>query len=159
MKHFVMFFYCFQEDPNDADFVKEIIKRVNQNIPVDLPANAKSSLVSNCSTDGTDRSSNNITTQQFALALNDWASTHGHSTASTNDLLRLLRDSIPGLNLPLSKKDQQRFCDKKITNNTIKQYIQTDLKCFPTDVCRRECMAFRGQQFIVSKGITEDCSR
>ena len=100
-----------------------------------------------------------ITVQQFALAINDWASTHGHSNASTNDLLRLLRDSIPGINLPLGKSDQTPFSDKVISSKTIKKYIQVDLKSFPTDVCRRECMAFRGHQFVGTDTEATDCSR
>jgi hypothetical protein len=100
-----------------------------------------------------------MTVQQFALAINDWASIHGHSNASTNDLLRLLRDSIPGINLPLGKSDQTPFSDKLISSNTIKKYIQVDLKSFPTDVCRRECMAFRGHQFIGTDTEPTDCSR
>ncbi len=98
------------------------------------------------------------TVQQFALALNEWAATHGHSNASTNDLLRILRDSIPRVNLPLGKKDKTPFSDKQINSNTIKNYQSADPKEFTTDVCRRECMAFRGFQYIEKFKEVVDCS-
>ncbi len=99
-----------------------------------------------------------VNVRQFALALNDLSATHGHSTAAVNDLLKLLRDSIPGINLPLREKDKIPFNNKAITSNTTKSYVKTDLKEFTTDICRRECMAFRGYQVIGDDPVPVDCS-
>ncbi len=155
----------------DSEFVKEIITRLNGHVPPEFPSNALEPVLGNHHQQPQQLESVSevscavkppqpcVTVQQFALSINEWASTHGHSNASTNDLLGILRDSIPGLNLPLGKSDQTPFSDKLISNNTIKKYLQVDLKSFPTDICRRECMAFRGHQFVGTDTEPTNCAR
>jgi hypothetical protein len=100
-----------------------------------------------------------VTVSQFARDISEWEAIHGHTHASTNDLFRILRDSVPGVKLPLNMKDKVPFGDKDITTNTMRKYQQADLKSFTTDICRRECMAFRGHQFVALLDKVVDCSK
>jgi hypothetical protein len=128
---------------------------VNNFQPKSLPKNAFDPLIT-----GSAPTENQpkVNVRQFALALNDLAATHGHSTAAVNDILKLLRDSIPEINLPLGEKDKTPFTNKEIKTNTTKAYTKTDLKELSTDICRRECMAFRGSQIIGDNPVPQDCS-
>jgi hypothetical protein len=151
-----------QESETDHQFVKDIIAKMNSRPSSKLPSDATESILSPEHHNGITLDDTfvrpGVTVQQFALALSEWAASHGHSTASTNDLLRILRDSVPRMNLPLGKKDKTPFTDKDITSNTISKYQSVDRKDFPTNVCRRECMAFRGQQFVHKYQAVVDCS-
>ncbi len=147
-----------QGDTRDHSFIKSIISKVNTFQPKALPKNALDPLISVVNITAATANQPKVNVRQFALALNDLAATHGHSKSSVNDILKLLRDSIPGINLPLNEKDSVPFCSKDIASNTIKAYTKTDLKDFPTDICRRECMAFRGFQIIGENPVPQDCS-
>lgn len=134
--------------------MKEIIARVNLHKPAKLPTNSSDPLIGPPT-----ESPVKVTVRQFVLALLDLSAAHGLTNSAVNDILKLLRDSIPNIILPLSAKDSIPYSDKNVTSNTMKKYAKVDLKDFPTDICRRECMAFRGWQFIGTNPVAQDCSK
>lgn len=84
-----------------------------------------------------------------------------------NDLLTLLRDSSGSLTLPLLDKDllvgkdgikKSPLSMRDITSNTIEDYVGADTRDFTSDVCRHECMVFRGFQNVKGKGRV-NCSK
>ncbi len=128
-----------------------------------MPDNALSPLIthtnSNSSNDNPPQCK--ATVKKFARAINDWSATHGTTNSAVNDLLGILRDFVPGIQLPLNAKDKIPFNDKIISTNAIAKYMDSDLKDFSVDICRRECMVYQGMQTIVNaagKILTENCS-
>ncbi len=149
-----------QEDDRDHDFVKKVIATINNHKPKPKPADASDPVIK---TDGELKASSAVvaTVSEFALALNSWSAAHGITNAAVNDLLGILRDSIPDIQLPLNAKDKKPYSAETIQTNAIKKYVSIDLKDFSVDICRRECMVFQGKQTIVDEnGETRsiDCS-
>jgi hypothetical protein len=102
------------------------------------------------------------TVKDFALGLNEYVSTHGLTTVAVNDLLTLLRDTTQSLVLPIFEKDTLEHRGgtvRKITTNTMDEYLCGDIRDIPSDVCRHECMVFRGFQPHPTSGALIDCSQ
>jgi hypothetical protein len=133
--------------------VKTVIHKINNFVVKPKPLNADLPF------DAHNTRVDAVTVTQFATIFNDFVSTHGLTTSAVNDLLTILRDTTHSLSLPLLEKDQINTTtqnnnvkiqqqatggERKICSNTLCDYLCDDSRSITTDVCRHECMAFRG---------------
>ncbi len=89
---------------------------------------------------------NPTTVKQFNLQFHQLIAAHGFTQSATNDLLTLFRDHTDSLDLPLTSEDKVPFNSKPLKSNTIGTFIKSDVNDFTTNICRHECMVFRGMQ-------------
>ncbi len=139
--------------------MKTVLRKINNFVVKPKPINA------DCPFDAHNPRPDAVTVVQFATVFNDFVSTHGLTNSAVNDLLTILRDTTHSLSLPLLEKDQinsknsppsrtksgvkntkkkKASTDRKIYTNTLSDYLCEDSRSIVTDICRHECMAFRG---------------
>jgi hypothetical protein len=119
--------------------VKTIVSKINRFVERSPPGNS-------CKPFDCHNKEDPTTVSQFNKQLHQLVATHGLTNSATNDLLTLLRDNTSSLDLPLSASDKTPFNTKPIVGNTICSFIDSDVNDFTTNICRHECMVFRGMQ-------------
>ncbi len=138
--------------------MKTIFGKINNFILKKKPINSDNSF------DVHNKSESAATVKEFALGLSEIISTHGLTNVAVNDLLTLLRDTTQSLELPLCQKDTMKTGTevenmRQISQNTLSEYLCDDLRDIPSDVCRHECMVFRGMQVDPISGELIDASQ
>jgi hypothetical protein len=96
---------------------------------------------------------NGVTKRQFAQRLESIAGFNNLSNSCINQILSLLSDSIPHLNLPIARKTNGKKC-KHVVNN-IGRYTDHDKNNYPIQVCTNNCIAYHGKRRLINVPISQ----
>ncbi len=125
----------YQDNSNDKYFVKEIKNKVNSSVPQVYPDDSDAPF------DPTDTSPDRKTKQDAAIELYEGFIKHNSSETQINDMLNVMHNLTPRLNLPLRTESKVA---SKIYPNNIRSYVPRDDRDVKIDICRVGCTAFHG---------------